>query len=551
MPDRTHTHNTSIYNLPMKIPMKIKPEYLGILFLMHATACLAASPVTTLDEVKINREKPNVLIILSDDQGYCELGSFMEFASATNLGSHLAEKYRAIKTCTEKEAPIEVCFEAARNCMPNIDGLAKQGVRFTDFHAAPTCSPSRAALMTARYPQGFGVYTNDDVIEGGAEGIPADVKFPVKLFQGAGYLTGLVGKWHLGSEKPGQHPNDRGFDYFFGFDRAHTEKYNSKNLQRNGEKVQSVGWLADQISDEAVTFVGRAHKEQKPFFLYVAYNEPHGPSPRPPQTYIDHFKSGSDVVDVHFATIYGMDQGIGRILAELKKNGQLENTLILFGSDNGLGQGEYQSGFRSGGQRYSVGVPGNGPFRGCKWTPWEGGVRVPFIASLPGGVAKTSQALVSIMDVLPTALDHAGIQIPSEYKLDGKSFLPILQGKSDGDEQRMLIWASDAQSPYPGSDWSEEYAKWARGGKKTVREDGYPAAWYVRTPQWKLVGWDRIEPALIDMAADPYEHTDVAKQHPEVVERLRREYSNWMTNQKPPQNYNLKQWEKILPVSAK
>jgi uncharacterized sulfatase len=502
--------------------------------------------------------RKNVLVILSDDQGFCEMGSYMDFATADNLGSHLAEKYRSIKTSTESQAPIEVCFEAARKCMPRVDAIAKEGVRFTNFHAAPTCSPSRAALMSARYPQGFGVYSNDDVIEGGGPGVSRDVPFPVGRFQDAGYSTGMVGKWHLGSEKPGQHPNDRGFDYFFGFDRAQTEKYNSKILYRNREKAPAVGWLADQISGEAVEFVGRAAKDHRPFFLYVAYNEPHGPTPRPPQTYIDHFKSGSDVVDVHFATLYGMDQGIGRIIDELKRNGQLDQTLILYGSDNGLGQGEYHHGFRAGGQNPSVPVPGNGPLRGCKWTPWEGGVRVPFIARLPGGVALSSAALVSSMDVMPTAMDYAGIEIRPEHKLDGRSFLPILRGGSDGDGRRMLFWACDARSPYPDSylGWRPEFNRFdeSRNTTRTMalpRKERFPPGWYVLTSKWKLIGWDEIEPVLFDMAGDPYERTDVSQQHPEIVAQLRGEFDAWIAAQRPPQNYSRKQWEKLLPDSVR
>lgn len=511
------------------------------------TVLLLASQAAVYAAEQKPAARPNILLILADDQGYCELGAFMDFARADNLGSPLAAKYLAIKTCTAKEAPLDVCFEAARRCTPTIDALARRGVRFSDFYAAPTCGPSRAALMSSRYPQGFGVYANDDVIESGAEGIPAEVKFPVKLFQKAGYMTGLTGKWHLGIEKPGMHPNDRGFDYFFGFDRAHTEKYDSKILRRNREKAPAVGWLADQISAEAVAFVGRAAQAQKPFFLYVAYNEPHGPTPRPPKQYIDHFKSGSDVVDVHFASIYGMDQGIGRILDELKKNGQLENTLILYGSDNGLGQGSYQRGFVAKDGQYLVGVPGNGPFRGCKWTPWEGGVRVPFIACLPGGAAKTSKALLSIMDVMPTALDYAGIAIPPDYTLDGRSFLPILQGKAEGDSDRMLFWALDAGPPY--GDWGPEYDR-LRESPRT-RQMGFPPAWYVRTPAWKLMGWDTLAPALIDMRSDPGERVDVSQQHPEVVQRLRRAFDAWITAQKPPQNYNRQQWERFLPAQGK
>lgn len=499
-------------------------------------------------------ERPNVLIILSDDQGYCELGSFMDIASAENLGAPLAAKYRAIRTSTDNEAPIEVCFEAARKCTPNLDALAKQGTRFTHFYAAPTCAPSRAALLSGRYPQSFGVYTNTDVVVDD-KGVSPGVNFPVKLFQQAGYITGLTGKWHLGSKEPGQHPNDRGFDYYFGFDIAVTQKYNSKRLVRNREKTPAIGWLADQTTDEAVAFLDRSHEQKKPFFLYVAYNEPHGPTERPPQAYMDHFKSGSDVVDVHFGTLYGMDHGIGRILEQLRRTGRMDSTLIVFASDNGIAQ---VKGFAGKKGNYHAPVPGAGPFRGSKWTPWEGGVRVPAIMRLPGGIAQSSTALASILDVLPTALDYAQIAVPGDYPLDGKSLLPILKGSSAGDAERVLFWACDAHEPY--GDWSEghralEATVRANGkalkARQLTREEAIPPAWYVRTPQWKLIGWDDLPPVLIDMLADPYEHKDVAAQHPEVVMTLHRQFHTWLAAQPPPQLYSRKLYEKMLPSRAR
>ena len=485
--------------------------------------------------------RKNVLMILSDDQGHCELGSYMDLAAAGTLGAANAEDFRAIKACTDKKAPIEVCFEAARKCMPTMDALAKNGVRFTSFLSAPTCAPARSLLMTGRYPQRFGVYCNDDIVSGDVKGVPNDVNFPVKLFKDVGYMTGLCGKWHLGS-KPGQHPNDRGFEYFFGFDRAHTEKYDSKILQCNGKSVLSKGWLADQISDEAVAFLQRADKDKRPFFLYVAYNEPHGPTPRPPQKYIDHFKSGSDIVDVHFSTIYGMDQGIGRIIAELKRSGRFEDTLILFGSDNGIGASK-SIGFNS--PNYNVPVPGNGPFRGGKWTLWEGGVRVPFIACLPKGMGKNSEAIVSMMDVLPTALDYAGISVPDAYKLDGQSFLPILQGKSTGDPERMLFWAGEASDPLPGAEWNHAFID-LQEKAKGLKKGSFLPCWYVRTSQWKLIGWDTLPPVLIDMTKDPHEWTDVSKQNPEVVVQLTQHFKTWIKAQKEPLSYDKTQWKKFF-----
>lgn len=515
-------------------------------WLTFAFAGILTSPLIPLAS-EVSTRKPNILVIISDDQGYCELGSFMEFANPETLGIKNLDQLKKIKTSTSLEAPIEVCFEAARKCMPNVDRIAAQGMRLTDFHAAPTCGPSRAALMSARYPQSFGIYSNDEFEGKSAIGLPVDVDLPVRLFKEAGYLTGMSGKWHLG-QAPGQLPHERGFDFFFGFDRAHTEKYDSKILQRNGQRVPANGWLADQITDEAIGFLKQAEDADKPFFLYVAYNEPHGPTPRPPQEYIDYFKSGSDIVDCHFATLYGMDRGIGRILEQLEKMGQLDNTLILYASDNGQALGAFRSGFRK--NDYLVPIPGNGPLQGCKWTPWEGGVRTLCVAKLPGGAKGSSDDLISILDVMPTALDYAGIPVPDSMKLDGQSFLPLLHGKPSGKPERTLFWALDAETPY--GNFGPEYAELEKQikalPKAEVRSGNHPPAWYVRTEKWKLMGWDTLQPVLIDMENDIGEHNDLAAQHPEVVRELSSQFKTWLGQQIKPAVYPEFQWNKLQTI---
>ena len=497
-------------------------------------------------------QKRNVLLIISDDQGYSELGAYMDITNSENLGAKNIEKLKNIKLASDTEAPIEVCFEAARKCMPNIDKLAEQGTRFTSFYAAPTCAPSRAALMSASYPQRYGVCCNDDVEGQFGKGFSSAAEFPVKLFQESGYMTGIIGKWHLGTDV-GQHPNDRGFEYYFGFNRAHTEKYDSKILYRNRENVTAEGWLEDQISNEALDFLKRAEQDEQPFFLYVAYNVPHGPTPRPPQQYIDYINSGSDVVDVHFATIYGMDCGIGRMITQLKESGQLENTLILFGSDNGLARGSY-SGFKVREQTYNVPVPGNGPLRGCKWSPWEGGVRVPFIARISGGSkGQRSDALLSIMDVLPTALDFAGIEVPDGYSFDGKSFLSILNGNKIMDEERILFWAGDSREPF--GDFNtlyDELLKHVKSlGPDVTRAEKNPPAWYVRTDTWKLMAWDTITPVLIDIQNDIGERNDLSDKYPEIVEQLSLEFRKWYYELPQPVVYPQSSWEKFKLLKNK
>lgn len=499
--------------------------------------------------------RPNVLLILSDDQGFCELGAYADFADPATMAAKWIEEWREITEIGPVKAPIEVCMAAAKKCMPNIDRIAAEGMRFTDFHAAPTCGPSRAALMTSRYPQGFGVYTNDEFEGPGSIGLPLDVDLPVRLFQKAGYLTGLSGKWHLGQAK-GQLPHERGFDFFFGFDRAHTEKYDSKILLRNGEPMPAKGWLADQITDEAIEFLDFSDRQDKPFFLYVAYNEPHGPMPAPPKEYTDYINSGSENIDGYYGMIYGMDFGIGRILDRLKEMGELDNTLIFYGSDNGQARGPYLLGFsmakagrnpNSG--SYLVPVPGNGPLQGCKWTPWEGAVRVPFIAKLPGGSIGSSGTLLSIMDVMPTALDYAGIEIPASMKLDGRSFLPELKGQSVN--EKTLFWASDSQVPFidkygERNDALVEELK--KEPKSAIRSGNFPPAWYVRTKKWKLIGWDTQTPVLFNMQKDIGETTDLAGSYPEVVSDLKTQFVKWFEELADPAIYPESQWGKMRQV---
>jgi uncharacterized sulfatase len=406
--------------------------------------------------------------------------------------------------------------------------------------------------MTARYPQRYGVYCNDDIEGRHGKGFPVESKFPVQLFQDAGYSTALIGKWHLGS-RPGQHPNDRGFEHYFGFDRAHVDKYDSTMLFRNREKADPEGWLEDQISNEAVAFLERAEKDPRPFFLYVAYNVPHGPIPPPPQEYMDHFSTGSRAVDVYFGTIYGMDVGIGRMLKQLEKMGELDNTLILYGSDNGLARGVYHFGFEADEERerFFSPIPGNGPLRGCKWTPWDGGVRVPFVARVPGGLAgQSSQALQSIMDVLPTALEFAGIAVPDAYQLDGRSFLQVLREGPPEVDDRILFWASDSQVPF--GDFSPEFDQLQRRmqamGQTDIRAARFPPAWYVRTSRWKLLGWDTIDPVLIDIANDISEQDDASARYPGVVRELSARFADWFSEQAAPLVYPLNNWEKFKKV---
>ncbi|WP_373495975.1 sulfatase-like hydrolase/transferase [Aquiflexum sp.] len=507
----------------------------------------------------VKAQNKNVVLIISDDQGFTELGAYMDFAHANTLNTPNADYYKSIDRISDLEAPIDVCFEAARKCMPNVDKLYQMGARFTSFYAAPTCAPSRAALLTALYPQRYGIYSNDDMEK--SEGLALDALSTVKYLQDAGYMTGMVGKWHLGDTE-GRHPNDVGFDYFFGFNNSWAEKYESEILFRNRQNIPAKGWLADQTSEEAIEFLKRADASGQPFFLKVSYNEPHGPVPPPPQKYMDSINSGSENLDVHFGTLYGMDYGIGEILKQLEKMGASENTLIMFGSDNGVGRLRFLRGFVKNDPSwtkfsdYMVPVPGNGPLRGCKWTVFEGAVRVPFIAYLPGMKGgQTFSSLVSIMDVMPTVMKYAGIK--PENKLDGKSFLSILKNNEDNFERNSLIWACDVMEPFDLPDKNDEAFITNRVtenlkilNKKSdfIRSEGNPPGWFIIKDNWKLMGIDTLRPVLFNLSQDISESNDLSFRYPDKVKMMFSEFRNWLDEMNKPVVYSEEQYEKLFKI---
>jgi uncharacterized sulfatase len=514
--------------------------------LVASIVCFTLTPQTSYGK------PPNVLLIISDDQGYFELGSFLADAKPENFQPQQKADLLKLLQSDDGAGVIDVTLRAAKNATPNLDQIASEGIRFTNFYAAPTCGPARAALLSARYPQTFGAYSNTELSD--SSGVPPQVDFPVKAFAQAGYRTGIFGKWHLGDGN-GQHPNDKGFDTYFGYDRAHTDKYNSPHLFRNRSATQAEGWLCDQVTNEALQFLDECEAEDKPFFLFLSLPEPKPPSPKPPAQYMEAIDSGSLVVDMHFGSIYGMDYNIGRIITQLTKMDAIDDTLILFASDNGLNNGVWREhpDYRKknendvGGHRppwARVPTPGNGPLRGAKWSAWEGGVRTPMIARLPGGVSGESNALTSIIDFFPTALDYAGIQ--TEIPVDGESFLEVLEGSSTGDPGRMLFWAHLDAIPMAtdGHPQLERVKNDFRSRARTQMD--YFGGWYVRSGPWKLIGWNDYEPLLFNVLDDPGEHENLAEDFPEVVQMFRRQFLAWMEENPPPYVGQEEVWRKLL-----
>ncbi len=355
--------------------------------------------------------KPNILMILVDDLGYGDLSSY----GAKDMQT------------------------------PNIDKLIASGMRFDNFYAnCPVCSPTRASLLTGRYPDLVGVpgVIRTHPTNNWGYMAPQAVLLP-KLLNRAGYHTAIVGKWHLGLESPNT-PNERGFDHFHGFlgdmmdDYYNHRRHGNNYMRLNNKEIDPKGHATDLFTQWAVDYINSRSKAAQPFFLYLAYNAPHTPI-QPPAEWLERIKSRenniSDKRAKLVALIEHMDDGIGRVITALKNSGQSSNTLIIFTSDNG-GQ-------------ISVGAS-NGPLRAGKQDMYEGGIREPMCAVWPNRIESSSRSnrVAITMDLYPTICDAAGADIA--HKIDGRSILPTLLGRDQPQEDRFLFWVRREGGRYGG-----------------------------------------------------------------------------------------------------
>ncbi len=340
------------------------------------------------------RRRPNIVVIVSDDQGYADVG----------------------------------CYGCKDIPTPHLDSLARDGVRFTDGHVScPVCSPTRAGLMTGRYQQRFGHEMNP-----GAQperGLPRSEITLANLLKAAGYATGAVGKWHLGMT-PELHPQSRGFDEFFGFLAgahsyldAHADARNP--IYRGREPIDEKEYLTDAFTREAVSFIERHRKH--PFFLYLTYNAVHTPM-HATEKYLARFANIPDATRrTYTAMLSALDDGVGEVLRKLREAGLEQDTLVFFFSDNG---------------GPPVNASSNYPLRGHKGSMWEGGIRVPFLVKWPGRIAAGAvyrHPAISL-DVLPTAVAAAGGELPKDRAMDGVNLVPYLTGKNPKPPHDILFW---------------------------------------------------------------------------------------------------------------
>ncbi|WP_297086526.1 sulfatase-like hydrolase/transferase [uncultured Draconibacterium sp.] len=406
------------------------------------------------------KERPNVLIIISDDQGWGDVG----FNGCTDIPT------------------------------PNLDKLAEEGVSFQAGYAShPYCSPSRAGLLSGRYQQRFGHENNTPYDHGDPEaGLPVDELMISELLHENGYQTCAIGKWHLGDYEKFW-PNERGFDDWFGFFGGgynywgNPDKDPNHKIMRNGQAVkpEEITYLTDDFTREAVNYIDSYAKNDKPFFMYLAYNAPHAPI-QATREYLDmmeHAEFGDRAA--YGAMVAGMDVGIGKVIEKLKETGEYENTLIFFYSDNG-GHG---MGSRS------------LPFRGNKGKLFEGGIRVPFLACWPKGINGGNRYLnsISALDIYPTILAATGIEYP-EKKLDGVNLLPFVNGENKGKPHDVIFW------------------RYSDGAGYAVQKGDY-----------KIVNsaFKKNRIYLFNLKEDPYEMNDLAEQMPEKLAELQADYEQW------------------------
>jgi len=430
---------------------------------------ISAIAVLSLSSV-FAEEKPNVIIIMTDDQGYGDLGCH---------GNDI------LKT-------------------PELDKMHLESVRFTDFHVSPFCTPTRAALMTGNHPAVTGAYRTSS----GRTLMHPSEKTVANLFADAGYATGMVGKWHLGDNAP-HRPQDRGFQDVVwhragGVGQAPDywgNDYFDDTYERNGKYEKFEGYCTDVWYREGIRFI--TENREKPFFLYLALNAPHGP-------YIvgkEWAKPYAKNKHVANANFYGMianiDYNMGVLRKKLDELGLTENTILIFMTDNGTSAGAKFKGLDS------LALKGyNAGMRGKKSSVYDGGHRVPFFIHWPkGGLTggKDIDTLGAHIDILPTLADLCGIKVPEkEYDLDGISLKPLLDGKADTWKRDHLVL---------------QYHGGPHGKALPAGPEKFST---VMTERWRLVETNGY--FLFDIEKDPNQQENVYDQHPEVVEQLKSYY---------------------------
>ncbi|MCM2369465.1 arylsulfatase [Aporhodopirellula aestuarii] len=445
--------------------------------MMKSSLCLLALQLLVTSTAFADR--PNVIVIMTDDQGYGEFS----------------------------------CHGNPITQTPNIDKIARDGIRLTDFHVAPMCTPTRGQLMT-----GLDAFRNGaSNVSSGRTLLKTDVKTIANVFQDAGYRTGIFGKWHLGDNYPFR-PEDRGFDEALWFPSSHINSvpdywdndYFDDTYIRNGQRRKYHGYCTDVFFDEAASWI--AKEDERPFFAYIALNAAHWPwfvpdkfrepirqAIRKNPEVVEKLNSSKREDLVSFLAMgANIDENVGKLDERLTQSDVFDNTIVIFLTDNGstMGQDYFNAGMR-----------------GKKTQLWEGGHRVPCFIRWPAGSLgdpRDVSELSHVQDIMPTLADLAGVaDLPGE--LDGQSLAPILRGEKDSLGDRMLVIN---YSRMPGA-----RVNYTRESPAIPRRNGAAVLW----KRWRLLE-NRM---LFDLESDPHQDHNVAADHPGVVAKMRAHLDHW------------------------
>ena len=443
-----------------------------LLFFLVVVGLLAPFSLTPISaKEKQTQQRPNILLITADNLGYGDLG----------------------------------CYGNPVMKTPHLDKLAQQGVKLTDFYtASPTCTVSRATLLTGRYPQRIGLNHQLSADENYADGLRQSELLIPSYLKKQGYRTACFGKWNIGFS-PGSRPTERGFDEFFGFAAGNIDYYHHfyagrHDLWRGLKEVFVEGYSTDLFADEACQFIDA--NQQRPFFIYLPFNAPHFPSQRNKQPGQGNEWQAPDSAFAAYgyspqtknpqeryrAVVTALDTAIGRVLKQLDQSGLRENTIVIWYSDNGAFMLKDRG----------LEVASNKPLRDGGVTLWEGGIRVPAIVRYPGHIkpSTVNDAPLISLDILPTLISLAGGTLPADRKLDGQNMLPVFETPENA-MPRMFFF---------------QYRKYSA----------------VRKGKWKLLRTKPNQPfMLFDLEQDLGETNNLAAKYPQIVTELSKAYQEW------------------------
>jgi arylsulfatase A-like enzyme len=463
--------------------MSLKTYFARTALAVIATSILASAQVAA-------SERPNIVVIVADDLGWADVG-----------------------------------YHGGNIDTPSLDRLAEQGVQLNRFYTTPICSPTRAALMTGRDPIRLGV-AYGVIMPWDNIGVNPAEHFMPESFGAAGYQTAMVGKWHLGHAQMTYHPNERGFEHFYG--HLHTEvgfyppfaNVGGKDFQVNGVTADDEGYETYLLADEVSRYI-RERDAQKPFFIYMPFIAPHTPLDAPAELQEKYKDIDTDLPParsnqtdstrriskmlmresarpMYAAVVDGMDQAIGQVLDTLDKEGLSDNTIVLFFSDNG-------------GAAYSYGGADNAPLRGGKGETFEGGIRVVSLMRWPeklqGG--QIFDQVMTVMDVFPTLADAAGVDPLNTFEFDGSSLWPSISEGATHSREDMIMFASEI--PIYGS------------FKLTAFDDTWKLVQEMEQDQLSTT----VTNYLFKITDDPNEYNNLADEHPEIVVSMSHAISEW------------------------